>query len=875
MRNNLLALQDLFTDSSLLGIAPENCVLCLDPKTVDEVLDVVHRSATAAQDTLLIYFAGHGVLDGRTAELHLCLPDGDPANLHKTVRYADLRRLINASRCERKVVILDCCYSGSAINAMSDEQAHVAEQSRIEGTYVMTSTSHRDAAMAPADADYTAFTGELIGALASGLPDAPELIDVDSLYFHLRNELGAKNFPIPHQRSRNEGRKIVLARNRFLDAPIETANVSDPGLPELPVGHEAALWAPPPTVAADLAAMRQQGESAQADRLLDALAVRRPDQEVAALVAVLGERSCHGDVDRLLRAAALRSRQDLAPLLSAFHEMDLHVAAKRLIHHLADSSGSHIAAVARDFQQAGKSDLIPDLLDAAVGRASSAAPLVALITALWTSGLQGEVDSLLERNASRFTTALVVELGDAFRTAGREDEAFRLYARATEEIASREPSDVASIAFAMRKAGKLTQADSLLRTAVRGAAGDPVRLRQLFSNVAVLDAVVAENMLLSYWIPATAEEVGSLARLLREAGHHRESSDVCARAAVHLSAAETLSLVERLREEGRPLDANRMLNSAGGHSPRPHVAADLLALLSERGKGADFDRLIAILHQEKIVKEVLSRLLSTGRSKAVSDLIVGSKRHGGGLASLLLDNDAALVAKILEWLNPASFAQLLDEVGPEAAPTYLVAVRPETVAALVSAENLPIVSGEIAKVVADFMLIPNNRAIAELLDPASLAGLVTLVGASRGASLIRPTTPDRAVKVLTAVSQELAARILEATPTTRAREIIEYAGKDQAVSWLRLLPERESARMLTAMPGEEIVEWLQMWSPEEIGEILVVLPSDVAVKVLTVVRAEVAAEWLSCLGVRGKTLFSAMPWGWRIGVKRHMGGYRS
>ena len=51
------------------------------------------------EDTFVLYFSGHGMREG------LCFSDG-VVNLQSIVDYVE--RL----RAERKVVILDCCYSG-------------------------------------------------------------------------------------------------------------------------------------------------------------------------------------------------------------------------------------------------------------------------------------------------------------------------------------------------------------------------------------------------------------------------------------------------------------------------------------------------------------------------------------------------------------------------------------------------------------------------------------------------------------------------------------------------------------------------------------------------------------------------------------------
>ncbi|MFE7114345.1 caspase family protein [Streptomyces sp. NPDC057654] len=62
VRANVLALEALLcaTDAPF---RPESCVALVDPSTTVEVSKAVQKAAREATDTLLIYYAGHGLLD--------------------------------------------------------------------------------------------------------------------------------------------------------------------------------------------------------------------------------------------------------------------------------------------------------------------------------------------------------------------------------------------------------------------------------------------------------------------------------------------------------------------------------------------------------------------------------------------------------------------------------------------------------------------------------------------------------------------------------------------------------------------------------------------------------------------------------------------
>src|SRR5262249_3541752 len=137
------------------------------------------------------------------------------------VRYDDLRRVVlDATRTRAKVVVLDCCYSGTALIGGMSAATSVADHAGIEGTYLLTASAETKVALAPVGERYTAFTGELLDVLDRGMPGGPDLLDLNTLYLHLHRELQAKGRPIPQQRARNGGATIALARNRAASTSI-------------------------------------------------------------------------------------------------------------------------------------------------------------------------------------------------------------------------------------------------------------------------------------------------------------------------------------------------------------------------------------------------------------------------------------------------------------------------------------------------------------------------------------------------------------------------------------------------------------------------------------------------------------------------------
>jgi putative AlgH/UPF0301 family transcriptional regulator len=226
---NLDALSDVLTDTSLWGLPPANCRVVADPTTpldVGPALRVGAR-ATGVNGLLLVYFAGHGVVDGRTGELHLAVGETDREAVYETaVPYEWVRRSVLESPASRRVVILDCCYAGRAIVGMSDDLTAVADEVEIDRTCVLVATSPNRAALAPPDEKYTAFTGALVEVLRRGVPGGPDPLDIATVYDEVLRMQRGRGRPLPEMRARNRGERVPLVRNAA--RPIRPVPPQDP-----------------------------------------------------------------------------------------------------------------------------------------------------------------------------------------------------------------------------------------------------------------------------------------------------------------------------------------------------------------------------------------------------------------------------------------------------------------------------------------------------------------------------------------------------------------------------------------------------------------------------------------------------------------------
>ena len=204
---NLMALRQVLTSPDTGVLRPEFCRMLIDPTSTDEVGTAISEAAATTTDLLLVYYAGHGLVDDR-GRLHLALAHTHPHRARWTALPLDiLREEIANSAAATRVLVLDCCYSGRAIEAMTDDQGVLSGQLEVAGTYTLTSTTANAPSHAPAGDRFTAFTGALLRAL-----DEADPLTLNQIYITVDRDLATRNLPRPQRRVTNTAGNLALSR---------------------------------------------------------------------------------------------------------------------------------------------------------------------------------------------------------------------------------------------------------------------------------------------------------------------------------------------------------------------------------------------------------------------------------------------------------------------------------------------------------------------------------------------------------------------------------------------------------------------------------------------------------------------------------------
>jgi hypothetical protein len=256
---NLHSLHDLLISPEILGLPEDRCRIMISPPdsgpdlSPEAVLTRIEEAAQSANDTFILYYAGHGETCGTEDKLFLTLAGSDPNIDYTMIQFDHIRGILHrGGHISRKVVILDCCFGARAFGGRMGHQSlqQLAAPKDVVGTVVMTSAAENRLALAPVGARYTAFTGELIAILRDGITTSEAVLSVDAIYSHLWNRMRKETYPEPQLSMRNLGRQIGLARNRAAQGGADL-RMSD---------SQAAMLV----------------SQAEADRILNELARRRP-----------------------------------------------------------------------------------------------------------------------------------------------------------------------------------------------------------------------------------------------------------------------------------------------------------------------------------------------------------------------------------------------------------------------------------------------------------------------------------------------------------------------------------------------------------------------------------------------------------------------
>lgn len=210
------------------GVRPENLLPpLLDPRDPIEFGNAVVAAAKQAEDVLLLYYVGHGLVSpGNELYLATAATDDLAEGLaFKALPYQAVRDAFSNCRARSIIVVLDCCFAGRAQGSFGTAATDAFALASLSGSYVLASASRDEQALVMPDEPYTAFTGELLRFLREGDPGGPPGLTIEGAYRHLRRVLPLRHLPAPERHLSGRAGDLVLAANPVA-APLHTPSAT-------------------------------------------------------------------------------------------------------------------------------------------------------------------------------------------------------------------------------------------------------------------------------------------------------------------------------------------------------------------------------------------------------------------------------------------------------------------------------------------------------------------------------------------------------------------------------------------------------------------------------------------------------------------------
>jgi hypothetical protein len=200
----------------LCGWPTDRVTKLVDLAAPHEVAVQVAKATRQAEDVALLYYVGHGL---RTSDGQLALALGQTRarpdlRAHTGILYASLADILRGCRAPTKLVILDCCHAELANKAHYVFQgSDLADVYPVDGLYFIGASARDKKAKSPLNGPLTYFTEALISVVIGGIPEYPEMLQLDQIFRELRFRLARKGLPEPVESGTRGAHQFPFARN--------------------------------------------------------------------------------------------------------------------------------------------------------------------------------------------------------------------------------------------------------------------------------------------------------------------------------------------------------------------------------------------------------------------------------------------------------------------------------------------------------------------------------------------------------------------------------------------------------------------------------------------------------------------------------------
>jgi Caspase domain len=186
------AMRDVLLQPEIGGFTDIVTLMSPEPQQMREALERLF-AGRKSDDLVMLYFSGHGVVDD-FGKFHLTTARTNKGLLNSTaISSAFVHDLMEGSRSNQQVVILDCCFSGAFAKGMVAKGDVVNLQPQLggRGRVVLTSSSAVEYSFEQKDSELSVYTQYLAEGLRTGIADSDGdgWITVDELHWFAREKV--------------------------------------------------------------------------------------------------------------------------------------------------------------------------------------------------------------------------------------------------------------------------------------------------------------------------------------------------------------------------------------------------------------------------------------------------------------------------------------------------------------------------------------------------------------------------------------------------------------------------------------------------------------------------------------------------------------
>ncbi len=213
---NIADLSKLLMEKTVVGIPDANIKHILD-KDSQKTIYEMERFCQKATDALIVYYVGHGIR--KDNKLFLAARDTETNLLVSTaIKFNNVGEIIRDSYARKKILVLDCCYSGLATNGQLGGLLQSSLDAILEdfgGTFIITASASNSVAYYKEGERHTKFTGEFINTLQNGIKNDKEYITLHEIYDNIRLRMHQKGLSKAIKKDQMDRSDWNFAHNRM------------------------------------------------------------------------------------------------------------------------------------------------------------------------------------------------------------------------------------------------------------------------------------------------------------------------------------------------------------------------------------------------------------------------------------------------------------------------------------------------------------------------------------------------------------------------------------------------------------------------------------------------------------------------------------